>query len=510
MKKLSTLLAVLLCCLLLGCQQEQTPYVPTGDGLYWDDGTPVNTTVAEEEPEQELVLVYYPEKTLNPYKSTDFTNRTLFSLLYQSLFVVDSDYQVSPMLCSRYTMSEDMRTYTFYINEATFSDGSILTIEDVYASIQAARDSAVYKGRFIHVTDIKLGETGGIIFKLKTAHENFPILLDIPILKSTEVAEDAPLGTGPYLLEQTNAGNRLRRRTDWWCDYEMIITASSIPLRVAESVTQIRDTFEFEDVGLVCADPGSDTYADYRCDYELWDCENGGFVYIGCNIDSNVFSKPAVRAALTHAIDRDALVRDFYRNFAHSATLPASPLSPYYSNQLAAKYTYDPERFMQALSDNYLSGSTITILVNKRDTLRLRMARAIGQMLEDCGLVVEMLETTGNDYYYYLNIREYDLYLGQTRLSANMDLSAFFKEGGAMRYGGMTDAATYALCLEALANQGNYYDLHETIMKDGRLCPVLFQTYSIHATRGLLTGLTPSRDNVFYYTSGKTMEEILE
>ena len=37
---------------------------------------------------------------------------------------------------------------------------------------------------------------------------------------------------------------------------------------------------------------------------------------------------------------------------------------------------------------------------------------------------------------------------------------------------------------------------------------MLFQTYSIHATRGLLTGLSPSRDNVFYYDLGKTMAEI--
>ena len=66
------------------------------------------------------------------------------------------------------------------------------------------------------------------------------------------------------------------------------------------------------------------------------------------------------------------------------------------------------------------------------------------------------------------------------------------------------------MCLEALANKGNYINLHKMVADDGRLCPILFQTYSVHATRGLLTGLTPARDNVFYYSLGKTMKEILQ
>lgn len=511
MKRLIICIICLLVCTLWGCSSEDTPYVPTGDGLYWDaDPTEDTTAPAEGTLEQELVLVFYPDRTMNPYTCTDYTNRALFSLIYQSLFVVDTNYEVSPMLCSSYTVSDDLRTYNFYFENATFSDGTPLTVEDVYESLQAARVSSVYKGRFQHVRSLKLNDSGGIVFQLNTAYENFPILLDVPIVKAAEINEDRPLGTGPYFLEETNSGTRLRRRTNWWCNPDMIVTSSSIPLVVAESTTQIRDAFEFSNVGLVCANPGSDSYADYRCDYELWDCENGIFLYLGCNMESKLFSIPSVRAALTHAIDRDAIVAKYYRNFAHSATLPASPLSPYYNTRLASDYGYAPEKFTQALSDNYLAGAPIKILVNKGDTLRLRIAREIGQMMRDSGLIVEMLEYTGNDYYYYLNIKNYDIYVGQTRLSANMDLSAFFSPEGRIPYGGIADAATYAMCLEALANKGNYFNLHKMVADDGRLCPILFQAYSVHATRGLLTGLTPSRDNVFYYSLGKTMKDVIQ
>ena len=501
------LFSLLLCA---GCRKEDTPYIPTGDGLAAEEDPSQDfTEPTEAAPEQDLVLVYYPGITMNPFLCTDFTNRALFSLLYQGLFTVDNNYEVSPMLCSRYTVSESMRYYTFYIEDATFSDGTPLTIQDVYASLHYAKGCRFYKGRFLHVLDIVLTEDGGIKFQLDAPYENFPILLDIPIVKATDLEATWPIGSGPYYLENTTAGTRLRKNTNWWCDPEIAVNATSIPLVEATDVNQIRDSFEFGDVGLVCANPGAESYADYRCDYELWDCENGIFLYLACNTQYGIFSKPNVRAALTYAIDRDALVSKYYREFAHSATLAASPLSPYYNKKLAENYQYNPERFVKAISESYLTGSTIKILVNNGDTRRLRIAREISKMLEECGLVVEMIEANGNDYYYILSLMEYDLYVGQTKLSPNMDLSAFFMPNGSLRHGGMTDAAIYSMCLEALANDGNYINLHRMIADDGRLCPILFQTYSIHATRGLLTGLTPSRDNVFYYTLDKNMKDIL-
>ena len=90
-----------------------------------------------------------------------------------------------------------------------------------------------------------------------------------------------------------------------------------------------------------------------------------------------------------------------------------------------------------------------------------------------------------------------------------MDLSPFFSASGRLRHGGLADEAIHALCKEALANSGNYYNLHQMVMENSRLCPVLVSVYSVHATRGLLTGLTPSRDNVFFYTRGVTMKDAL-
>ena len=121
-----------------------------------------------------------------------------------------------------------------------------------------------------------------------------------------------------------------------------------------------------------------------------------------------------------------------------------------------------------------------------------------------------MLEKNSKEFVEFLRYGEYDLYLGQTKLSANMDLTAFFRSNGSLNYGGLADTAIYTMALEALANSGNYYSLHELVMEDAQLCPILFRSYAVYATRGLVTDLEPSRDNVFYYTLGKTMADILQ
>jgi peptide/nickel transport system substrate-binding protein len=420
---------------------------------------------------------------------------------------VNRDYQTEPMLCKNYRMSPDMKTYTFYVENATFSSGAALTAQDVVATYQAAKESQVYGGRFRHINEITLAEDGGVQLRLDTPMENLPILLDIPIIPEKDLESGRPAGTGPYVLDETGDVTRLRRRSDWWCKSDLMATASSITLQEAENNPQIRDEFQFGELDLVCADPGSDKFADFRSDFELWNCENGMFLFLACSMDSEVFSNSAVRAALTHAVNRDYLSEKFYRGYAYGVTLPASPKFPYYSKALASRYAYDPERFAKAVTDAGMTDAHVVLLVNADDSLRVRAAEAIAYMLEAGGLDVSISRKKGNAYQNAVRMREYDLYLGQTRLSPNMDLSPFFSTWGDLSYGGVNNVGAYALCLKALDNYGNYYTLHSNVMENGLLCPILFQNYAIFTTRGELSGLVPSRDNIFYYTLGKTMTD---
>ena len=522
MKKIIALLliAATLMGLCSGCGMDPDgeAYVATGDAMLEEGEEPEDLSLQDEEL-QDLTLTYFPDRSMNPLIGVNITNRVLFSLMYQGLFSVDRNNQPVPILCSYYQPTADNRNWTIYIEEgATFSDGSPLTNIDVYASYQAARESDYYKGRFTYIDNFVAGENNSITFHLTTPYENLPLLLDIPIVKAGQEKDLHPLGSGPYCFLQGSGGTQLSRVQNWWCSATLPTNAEIIELLEATSQAQVRDEFEFSSLDLAISNPMSDSYAEYRCDYELWEVENGMFMYIGCNVLWSPWFKDGknaeLRKALTYAIDRQTIIDTYYRGRAYPATLPTSPGSPYYSEGLAARFEYDPLRFVSAISnvtvpkDEDGDPVKLKLLVNCDDSARLRTARFLAKQLRELGLDVGTLEyggSTNTTYQQVLQAGSYDIYLGQTKLSATYDLSEFFRGWGNLSWGGIADNTLLGMSKEAMANSGNYYNLNKMVAEDAKIIPVMFGYYEVYAERGQLLDLAPSRDNVFFYTLGKTM-----
>ncbi len=518
--------ALLVCSMLLptltGCRKaiDNSAYVPTGDAILMEGQEPEDI-LPEEEDTQELTLAYYPDRKLNPLFGSDYTNRVLMSLMYQGLFAVDNKKNVVPILCGSYQVSANSRNWTFYVDPAaTFSDGTKVTAEDVLATYTKVKENDYYKNRFYHVWELALTEDGeGVIFKLDTPYENLPLILDVPIVKASEVEALLPLGTGPYTFVESASGAHLQRVSNWWCGNAKIpATDTTIDLVAVTSPADVRDAFQFggeNSLSVVCTNPMSDSFAEYRCDYELWEIESGYFMYLGCNIlYSPFFEDGTLRTYLTYAIDRATLAEDTYNGMVECVTLPCSTTSPYYNQSLAATGEYDSMKFIDRLGSLRIptnddgSRKEFRILVNSDDSARVRIARQLAENLTEMGLNSVTMEHSGSAYKNVLLAGNYDVYLGLTKMSANFDLTEYFRPYGEMGRGGMAHETLYSMCTNALENSGNYYNLYKKLLEDGRIIPMMFGYYAVYAQRGLMPDLSPSRDNVFYYSLGKTMAGI--
>jgi len=517
-KTLSLLLAFsLLMGTLSGCSNaiDNSGYVPTGDAILLEGQDPEDI-MPQDEDTQELTLAYYPDRSLNPLFGSDYTNRVLMSLMYQPLFAVDNNKNVTPILCGSFQVSANSRNWTFYVDpNAAFSDGTRVTAEDVLATYTKAKENDYYKNRFYHLWEMALTEDGkGVIFKMDTPFENLPLLLDVPIVKASEVEAAIPMGTGPYLFQDSPAGAVLQRVDTWWCGKTKIpATDTTINLVEVSSAAQVRDEFQFGDVSVVCANPMSDSFAEYRCDYELWEIESGYMMFIGCNIlYSAHFDDGTLRTFLTYGIDRETMAQDAYNGMADPVTLPASPTSPYYNKALASQFAYDSLKFINKLggyripTDDRGVQKELVILVNSNDSARVRLARTLAENLTAMGLPATTLEAT--NFKDVLYAQRWDIYLGMTRLSANFDLTEFFRPYGEMGKGGLSHETLYNMTKNALENSGNYYNLYQKLAEDGRIIPVMYGYYTVYAQRGLIPDLAPARDNVFYYSLGKTLAGI--
>ena len=114
-----------------------------------NENEPVQETTAEAETtalpaaEKSITLGYFESKGFNPYKTDSPLNRNLLTLIYDSLFIVEDGYTVSPLIAESFTNDGNLLTVTIK-DELYFSDGSLVDPSDVVYSFNMAKDNSFY------------------------------------------------------------------------------------------------------------------------------------------------------------------------------------------------------------------------------------------------------------------------------------------------------------------------------------------------------------------------------
>lgn len=494
-------LCLCLAALLCGCsvKQYEAPASTTESALQEYEEIVVPT----QEPEKEYTtfgLSYLPAYGLNPFLCNVTANRAIFSLMYEGLFTINEQFRAEPVLCESFRVSDDGRTYRFTLVDAKFSDGTPVTAADVEASIAAAKKSPMYKERLSHVVYYIPEDDKTLLVQLDTPYENLAMIMDIPVVKLGTEEDPLPVGSGPYVSRSV----KLVRNPYWWQEDFTVLDYDEIQLQVATKPNDLRDNFEFGGTNLVYFDPNSPAAVGFRCDYEVWEAPTTVMHYIGFNLYSGYFTNDALRAAVTYIVDRETLVNRAYGGYAVASELPCSPKSDLFDPQLAENYDYAPASFMEALStsgvltsEEYQNHAGI-FLVCSEDSSRVAAASYICDVLKSYGLNLRMSIVDRDSYEDALEDGDFDLYYGETRLTANFDLSEFFKENGDLCYGSIDNDSLVDLSKESLENSGKYVELCSQVMKKAPICPVVFKSYSVYVTRGIISNMYPALDFVFH------------
>jgi len=459
-----------------------------------------------------LRLAYQESYGLNPYTTVSLCNRAIIPLLYEPLYLVNSRFEAEPVLAAQTEVSADGLTTTVTLQSGIrFHNGAPLTAQDVVYSYETAKESSYYGNRFYHVNEVRAEGRQTVVIVTDTAFESVAMLFDFPIILSDTGADAVPIGTGPFVYDDSY---HLEPFADWW-QTEQVIPCQAVELTPCDTAADIRDQFEYSNVNLVLTDPNSAAYATFHSDSESWYCPTTIMQYIGFNANKKVFSSSAVRSCITYAIDREIIVTEDLGGDALAATLPASPLSASYDTRLAESYAFDLEKFQTALNeaeiadytgdgilDVFYKGDPIslegTLIITAGNTQRRATADRIVEQLNKLGFsyTVEVLDH--ERFEEALRYGSFDMYLGEIRLSANFDLGSFFRSTGSVAYGGIESSTALTLCNAMLENSGNAYDLHKRVMDMGYLCPILFKSYTVFTTRGAAQDLDPAVDWVIH------------
>lgn len=511
MKKQVLALALALFLPLSACGETEGPAPVTPTPTPSHSTVPAPTAMER----TEFTLPYYPDGGLHPITGVNRTNLALAPLVYQGLFELDQSFRPHGVLCGSHAVSEDGLTWTFTLADARFSDGSALTSADVAASLNLAMgEESPYAARFGNVKSVRAAGEGEVTVTLASPNANLPALLDVPIVRESG-ADTGPLGTGDYYLAEEGDGLVLLRKAGSAAPME------HIGLYAVQGADGLIHAFDTREISLVSADLTGTNALGFSGSYEVWDYPTSVLLYVGYNAQKGACRDAAVRQALSRSFDRSAVAKSLLSGHAAAANLPFPSGSELYDQSRAAGLDYAPQAVDELLTAagwilgdgvRYKGGLklSLTFIVNTDNTYKTAVAEFLVQNLTQAGVGVELKKLTWEEYGAALEAGDFDLYLGQVKLTGDLDLTSLVGSDGTLNYGGCADPETDELLAAFLAagdtaRPAAASDLCRRLGENAPITPICFKNWSALTHWGQLSGLKPTQQNVFYdFRSWKT------
>jgi peptide/nickel transport system substrate-binding protein len=462
----------------------------------------------------EITMRFNANRSLNPITGQNRENMLVAQLMYEGLFQLDVNFNAVNVLCEEYATA-DGANYTFKILEGVkMHDGSELFAEDVVYSIDRARESEKYGGRLALISETASTGDYTLEIKLHYAHYGLPKLLDIPIIKSGSIDDDAPSGTGAFRYVPDEGKLKL------FDGYREKIGRQNTEISLrAFSEREINVSFSQYELDIIEKDPTGDSPLNIYLDHDVRYYNTTGLQYIGFNMNRAILYDRSVRKAIELAVDRDfisgvimsgraqaapLLINSAYYNYDQSWEPEDTGLD--YSSALLELGVRDTDG--DGLIDYIIDGARVPIaldfLVNTENEFKLSAARYIADKLRAAGFTVNLVELEWNDYLKALEDGEFDIYYAETQLTADFNFSGLLSVEGALNYGKIDDH-TYEAYIAQLASAPTPAEEKEAAAKlcdyaerNVPIIPVLYKKSAVYSHRGLFGGLKPTQSSVFF------------
>lgn len=341
--------------------------------------------------------------------------------IQECLVKIDSNGKLVPWLAERWYTTDNVN-YTFFLKRGVrFHNGREMRAEDIKFVLQRAANPEAkhpHRARYAAIADIIVKDDYTITLRLKDADANFLVTLALQgsVIYPREAAETLktqPIGTGPFTLAEWVRGDRivLARNKDYHVKglpYLDRVTYRFIPdPNSALAALRAGDI----DASLFGLGPESvaELQKDSRFQVILGDTTND--VILSMNNSRKPFSDKRVRLAVTHAINKDEVLKGAMFGLGKILGSNVDPLNPYFVDMSKDK-PYDPARAKKLLAEaGYPNGFEAVLRVAPQYYYTVRTGEVLVNQLAKVGIKVKIEQI------------EWGQWLSQVYREANFDMS---------------------------------------------------------------------------------------
>ncbi|MDC4224087.1 MAG: peptide-binding protein [Candidatus Manganitrophus sp.] len=356
-------------------------------------------------------------RRLIPMLASDSASQDITGLVFNGLVKYDKNIRLIGDLAESFEMTSDCRLATFHLRKGVkWHDGREFTADDVLFTYQKIIDPQIvtpYSSSFETVERVEKLDPHTIRV---TYREPFAPGLEswgmgiIPkhLLEGKDLNTDPfnrnPVGTGPFRFSEWITGQKVvvKANPDYFEGKPEI--AEYIYRYIPDTATQFLElkALNLDMMALTPIQYRRQTDDDFfKAEFNKFKYPALSYTYIGYNLRDPKFSDKRIRQALTHAVDKNAIIQVVLFGLGKPATGPYIPES-WAFNPNVRDFDYNPEKAKSLLAeagwrigdDGLLKKDgrafAFTLLTNQGNLERAKTAEMIQWYLGKIGIQVEI------------------------------------------------------------------------------------------------------------------------
>lgn len=369
----------------------------------------------------ETIVIAIPTDpdSFDPTKSVAAATAEVAFNIYEGLVKSTPDGRVTGALASHWDIDESQTKYTFYLREAYFHNGKLVTAEDVINALNRARDPQIGQraSNYQAIDQIYSEGEDRVVIKLKEPYA--PLLYELTEMAAAIYPKDAeglanqPIGTGPYKLVEwrPNQYIKLTRFDQYW--QTELPYFREVVFRIMPDYNSAVISLKTGNVDLIPRLEGMYLHqVEGDRNLQIIAAPMNLVQLLAINNAHPALQDLRVRQAIAHAINREEIILGAAWGQAEPLYSGISPAMPeFYNDQLQDALPYNPERAKALLKAAGYSQLQLTMALPSAYPLHVQAGEIIADQLRRVGIQVN------------IQLVEWGTWLEQVYTQRNYDLT---------------------------------------------------------------------------------------
>jgi len=444
--------------------------------------------------------------TINPIISNNRNVQELSKIIYEPLVSLNENYKLEYRLAEEIARDEENSYIVKLRKGVLWSDRSEFNAYDVVFTIDFIKQSGVptiYSENLREVTDLAVIDDHTLKITLATPVPFFEYNLTIPIMcknyyegEDFAVSEKLPIGTGMFRISEMSSNVIKLAQNEYYWDVDKKPMATEITVNLYGTMGETYAAFKNGEIDILSVKiPNVEEYIG-SLGYNKIEYKSRDYDFLSINSQNDILSDPAVRRALSLAIDKNTFMGilgagHITSNFSldMGSWLYTKDLNVAVDTEQAAQILFDAgwERTTNSWQkrEGYNTKRLgFTLTVNSNNQTRVAIAENIKEQLSNFGIYVNIRYLAGDAFSSAINNRDYEVAIVGIKLGYTPNLTTFFGEGNIANY--HNDEVS-----EIMQNISNTTDEGVLYEKYGRL-------YEIYLEEAPYIGLYRNTETIIY------------